>query len=175
MLRYWPILAAIGFAGCLVSVWDEASVRAATPLGETPVIPQWGLGFWAAYLLATHILAPWHAVRMLGKRVKREVKAGQLVVYPWWTWLFLGPFFIGDPRAKAPVMLSGLLIWIACVLCAWMLLVLSAIAVGNIHGSLHKESNHAITLCSRTRSFLVLIGLRVLVKVDRFSSSRERL
>jgi heme O synthase-like polyprenyltransferase len=80
----------------------------------------------------------------LGKRVQREVEAGQLVIYPWWTWLFLGPFFIGDPRAKAPGILSGLLIWIACVLCAWMLLVLSAITVNNIHDSLHQKSDQAI-------------------------------
>jgi hypothetical protein len=139
MLRWWPLLAGVALVGVLITVGIDESTKAgfATRQGARPA--EWAmLPFWALYLLSTHILAPWHAVRHLSARSARDVEAGRLVVYPWWSWLFLGPLSLGDMRAKVPTPVSAVLIWIVCVLCAWLLLILSIVTVTGLVGVAHK-------------------------------------
>lgn len=64
-----------------------------------------------------------------------------MVVYPWWSRLFLGPYWLRDRRAKVPTVASAILIWVFCVLCAWLFLILSILTLIAIHGTVHTAAH----------------------------------
>src|SRR5687768_12106546 len=131
MTRLWMSATVFSLLGICVSVWVEESIKASAPSGAVATAPIWlVLPFFGLYLVATHILAPWDVMRRRCKRVPANVASGEMVVHPWWSWVFLGPLLLGDGRAKVPSLASAFFIWLLCVLCAWLVVILSAMAVG---------------------------------------------
>lgn len=138
MTRVWISVTALSFVLILLSVWLEESARDSS--GHVAHPSPWPLAPFSLYLVATHVLAPWDVMRRRLARVPGDIASGEMVVYPWWSWLFLGPYLLGDRRAKVPSIASAVLVWLLCVLCAWLFLVLSAVTVASIHGALHAKA-----------------------------------
>ena len=138
IIRAWPIIAAIAVVACMLCfVIDQATHSIPRTDGRPRLSELIALPFFGIYLVATNVFAPWHAFAFMRKKAARDVAAGRRVVYPWWTWLFLGPVLIGDTRARFPLPVSAFLIWLLCVLSAWLFFVFAMVAVMVISAAIH--------------------------------------
>ena len=134
IISHWWIIALGAWLGILITMWIDESTKTSYPPGQGARPAEWAMmPFWGLYVLSTHLLAPWDIMRRRNARVPGDIQAGRMVIYPWWSWLFLGPYFLKDQRAKVPAPISALLVAVVCILCAWLFLIFSILGVIGLH------------------------------------------
>jgi hypothetical protein len=133
LTRTWITITVVGLLGLYITIWIDESTKGAFPPGEGARPAEWaGIPFFALYLIGTHLLAPWDIVVRRKAREPSDIETGRMVVYPWWSWLFLGPLISGDERAKFPTPIAAIGIWFLCVLCAWLLMLLGIVGLNGV-------------------------------------------